>query len=66
MMGVYNLNILTFSWIRATMVESDYSKDMKYYVVLSPSSSVSDIANDLFSDNLFPSISEFTDSGSIN
>ena len=39
---------------------------MKYYVVLSPSSPVNDITNNLFSDNLFPSISGYSDSSSIN
>ena len=48
------------------MTESDYLKDIKYNVDLSLSSPVSDITNDLFSDDLFPSINECSDSGSIN
>ena len=32
----YNRNILDFSLIRATMVESNYVKEMKYHFVVSP------------------------------
>ena len=39
---------------------------MKYHVVLSLSSPVSDITNDLFSENICPSISECSDSRSVN
>ena len=38
---------------------------MKYHIGLSSSSPVSEITNDLFSDNLFPLIRECSDSGSI-
>ena len=48
------------------MTYIDYLKDIKYHVNLSSSSPVSDIINDLFSDNLFPSISGCSDSGSVN
>ena len=53
----YNCTFLTFFQIRTTMTDSDYLKGVKYYVGLSPSSPVSNITNNLFSDNLFPSIS---------
>ena len=55
--GSNSRNIRTFSHIRTTMIESNHLKDMKYHIVLSPSSPVCDIINNLFSDNLFPSIS---------
>ena len=48
------------------MTDIDYWKDIKYHINLLPSSPVSDIINDLFSDNLFPSISRCSDSRSIN
>ena len=64
--GPYNRSILSFSLIRATMIESNYLKDIKYHVDLSPSSPVSNITNYLFSDNLFSSISGCSYSGSIN
>ena len=48
------------------MTDSDYLKDIKYYIISSPSLLVSDISNDLFSDNLISSISGCSDSGSIN
>ena len=48
------------------MIESNYLKDIKYHVGLSPSSPVSNITNYLFSDNLFSSISGCSYSGSIN
>ena len=41
--GIYTRNILTFSQIKTTMIDSDYLKDIKYYIILSPSSLVSDI-----------------------
>ena len=64
--GLNNRNILTFSQIRATMIDSDYLKDGKYHVDLSPSLSVSDITNDLLTDSLFLSIRGWSDSGGIN
>ena len=64
--GSYNRNILTFSQIGATITENDYLKDLSYHVVSSPSSPVSEISNDLFSDNLFSTISGRVDSRSIN
>ena len=57
----YNYNILTFSQIRATMTDSDYLKDIKYHVVLSLSSPVSNITNNLFINKLFPSINGCSD-----
>lgn len=62
----YNCTFLTFFQIRTTMTDSDYLKDIKYYIISSPSLLVSDISNDLFSDNLISSISGCSDSGSIN
>ena len=52
--GPYNRNVFTFSQSRATMTASAYLKDIKHHADLSPSSSVSDIINDLFSEHLFP------------
>ena len=48
------------------MIESDYSKCIKYHVVLSSFSLVSGITHDLFIDDIFSSIGGCSDSGSIN
>ena len=32
--GTYNRNTLTFSQIRATMIDSDYLNDIKYHIIL--------------------------------
>lgn len=47
------------------MIESDYSKCIKYHVVLSSFSLVSGITHDLFIDNILSSIGGCSDSGSI-
>ena len=56
----YNCTFLTFSHIRTIMTDSDYLKGVKYYVGLSPSSPVSNITNNLFSDNLHQSVDVVT------
>lgn len=55
----YNRNILTFSQIRATIIESHKFNEMNDNVFLSRTSSVSNITNELpISNNLFSSINE--------
>ena len=46
--------------------ESIDKSDLIYHAVLSLFSPVSDIINDIFSDSIFPSISGYSDSSSIN
>ena len=58
----YNRNILTFSQIRATIIESHKFNEMNDNVFLSRTSSVSNITNELpISNNLFSSINEHSD-----
>ena len=64
--GPYNRNILTLFHIRATMTETDQINEMKYEVVLSPSS-VSTFTNDSsICYNIFSSNSRYGDSSDIN
>ena len=65
--GPYNRNILTFSYIRATMTETDRIYDLNYQVVLSSSSSVGTITNDFsFCNNFISSHSRFSDYSETN
>ena len=63
----YNRNILTFSQIRATIIESHKFNEMNDNVFLSRTSSVSNITNELpISNNLFSSINEHSNWSIIN
>ena len=65
--GIYNRNILTFSHIGATMMETDKVYDFNYQVFLSSFLSVSTITNDSsFCNDFISSHSRFSDSNKTN